>query len=377
MYATPKVKFIFDRRKRASKTTNGAIEIEVCFAGSRARLSTGIGVKLGEWKDGKVIKRLDSQILNKELNEKYDDVYSTVLQMAQEENVCLDKLKDYRFGERRMAQKINALDWIEERINLRPVRESTRKQHLVMLRALRASKLFYSFKDFTPMNIKLWDDMLHKQVSCQSSVHGYHKRLKPYIAEAMQFGLLENSPYEGFHISRGKSTSRKYITATDRDKIEALELRGGEEKARDLFIFACYTGLAYSDLVKITKDDIQEEDGNFFLRDRRQKTGSEYLLILLPQALAILKKYSYNLDIISNQKCNYYLKIVAAKVGLKIPLTIHMGRHTFATWALSSGLNIEVVSKMLAHADIKTTQIYAQVLQKDVTQAFMKLKKKC
>lgn len=277
------------------------------------------------------------------------------MQMVQEENVCLEKLKDYRFGERRMAQKINALDWIEERINLRPVRESTRKQHLVMLRALRASKLFYSFKDFTPMNIKLWDDMLHKQVCCQSSVHGYHKRLKPYIAEAMQFGLLENSPYEGFHISRGKSTTRKYITAGDRDKIEALELKGGEEKARDLFIFACYTGLAYSDLVKITKDDIQEEDGNFFLRDRRQKTGSEYLLILLLQALAVLKKYDYNLNIITNQKCNYYLKIVAAKVGLKIPLTIHMGRHTFATWALSSGLNIEVVSKMLAHADIKTT----------------------
>lgn len=278
MYATPKVKFVFDRRKRASKTTNGAIEIEVCFAGQRVRLSTGIGVHTGEWSDGKVVKRLDAQILNRELNEKFNDVYDTVKQMIEDENVCLDKLKEYRFGERRMAQKLNALDWIAERIELRPVRESTRRQHNVMLRALRASKLFYSFKDFTPVNIKLWDDMLHKQLTCQSSVHGYHKRLKPYIAEAIQLGLLDKSPYEGFHISRGRSTSRKFITADDRDKIAALDLKGGEAKARDLFIFACFTGLAYSDIVKITKEDIQQEGGEFFLRDHRQKTGSEYKL---------------------------------------------------------------------------------------------------
>lgn len=377
MYATPKVKFVFDRRKRASKTTNGAIEIEVCFAGQRVRMSTGICVRLGEWSDGKVVKRLDAQILNRELNDKYNDVYDTVKQMIEDENVCLDKLKDYRFGERRMSQKLNALDWIEERIELRPVRESTRKQHMVMLRALRASKLFYSFKDFTPANVKLWDDMLHKQLACQSSVHGYHKRLKPYIAEAIQLGLLEKSPYAGFHISRGRSNNRKYISAEERAAVEALELTGGEAKARDLFIFACYTGLAYADLVKITKADIQQEGEDFFLRDTRQKTGSEYKLILLPQALAILRKYDFNLDIISNQKANYYLKIVGAKAKIKLPLSVHVGRHTFATWALSSGLNIEVVSKMLAHADIKTTQIYAKVLQQDVTSGFQHLRSKC
>lgn len=377
MYATPKVKFVFDRRKRASKTTNGAIELEVCFAGQRVRLSTGIGVHTGEWKDGKVVKRLDAQILNKELNDKFNDLYDTVKQMIEDENVCLDKLKEYRFGERRMSQKINALDWIAERIELRSVRDSTKKQHSVMLRALRASKLFYSFKDFTPANIKLWDDMLHQQLACQSSVHGYHKRLKPYIAEAIQFGLLERSPYEGFHISRGKSTNPKFITAEERDKIATLDLRGGEAKARDLFIFACYTGLAYSDIVKITREDIQQEGDDCYLRDHRQKTGSEYKLILLPKALEILRRYDYDLNFITGQKANYYLKIIAAKVGTKIPLTMHVGRHTFATWALSSGINIEVVSKMLAHADIKTTQIYAKVLQQDVTQGFNRLKSKC
>lgn len=377
MHATPRVRFVFDRRKRASKTTNGAIELEVCFAGSRVRLSTGIGVHADEWREGKVINRLDAQILNKELTDKYNDLYEAVMQMVQEENVCLDKLKEYRFGERRMAQKLNALDWIEERIMLRDIKESTRHHHLVTLRSLRASKLFFSFKDFTPANIRLWDDMLHQTVTAQATIHAYHKRLKPYIREAIQFGLLERSPYDGMKISSGKSQARKYITEEVRKKIEELPLKGGEAKARDLFIFACFTGLAYSDLVKISKADIQQEGEDFYLRDRRQKTGSEYKLILLPQALEILRKYDFNLDIISNQKANYYLKIIAAKVGSPVDITMHVGRHTFATWALSCGVNIEVVSKMLAHADIQTTQIYAKVLQKDVTSGFQYLRSKC
>ncbi len=123
--------------------------------------------------------------------------------MIEDENVCLDKLKEYRFGERRMSQKLNTLDWIAERIELRPVRESTRKKHYVMLRALRASKLFYSFKNFTPANIKLWDDMLHKQLACQSFVHGYHKRLKPYIAEVIVNSIpcLYSAIYKEFRLN--------------------------------------------------------------------------------------------------------------------------------------------------------------------------------
>lgn len=377
MYATPKVKFVFNRRKRASKENNGAVEIEVCFAGSRVRLTTGIGVKLGEWKDGKVVKRLDAQILNKELDDKFNNIYDCVLEMIREDNVCLDKLKDKEFSSRKMVQKINALDWIEERIMVRPIRESTRRQHLVMLRSIKASKLFYTFKDFNVQNIKKWDDILHSQIKNQISVHSYHKRLKPYIAEAIQFGLIDTYPYKEFRIPRGKSASTKFISEDERNSIEALELCSAEAKARDMFIFACYTGLAYSDIIKISIDDIKIDGENYFIRDSRQKTGSEYNVILLPQAITILRKYNFKLNLMTNEKCNYYLKIIAAKANIKLALSMHMGRHTFATWALSNGVNIEIVSKMLAHADIKTTQIYAKVLQNDVTAGYMKLKQSC
>ncbi|MCF0209212.1 MAG: tyrosine-type recombinase/integrase [Bacteroidaceae bacterium] len=93
--------------------------------------------------------------------------------------------------------------------------------------------------------------------------------------------------------------------------------------------------------------------------------------------MAILEKYNYNFKILSAQKINMHLKTVAAKAGVDINLTFHVGRHTFATWALSVGVPIEQVSKMLAHADITTTQIYAKVLQKDVDRGFDILRNNC
>lgn len=176
---------------------------------------------------------------------------------------------------------------------LRDIKESTRHHHLVTLRSLRASKLFFSFKDFTPANIMLWDNMLHQTVTAQAIKHAYHKRLKPYNREAIQFGLLEHPPYDGMKISSGKSQARKYITEEVRNKIEKLPLKGGEAKARDLFIFACFTGLAYSDLVKISKADIQHKGEDFYLRDRRQKTGVNINLFCSP------KRWKYRASMIS------------------------------------------------------------------------------
>ena len=96
--------------------------------------------------------------------------------------------------------------------------------------------------------------------------------------------------------------------------------------------------------------------------------------MLLPKAQEILERYDYDLDRFTNQKCNQYLKAIQVMANIRTHLTMHVGRHTFATWALKKGVPIEVVSKMLAHTDIQTTQIYAKVLQEEVTKGFELLK---
>lgn len=96
--------------------------------------------------------------------------------------------------------------------------------------------------------------------------------------------------------------------------------------------------------------------------------------MLLPKAAEILKKYDYNLNLMSNQKCNDQLKLIAHMAKIHINLTMHVGRHTFATWALTKGVDIATVSKMLAHSSVAMTEKYAQVLQTSVIKGYSILK---
>lgn len=217
-----------------------------------------------------------------------------------------------------------------------------------MLKCLKEFRIIRTFNDVSTKNIKMWDDFIRTKVTALTSVHGYHKRLKPYITEAIQMGLLDTNPYGKINIERGKSEGIKFLTEEERDAIEALNCFGPVEKARDMFIFSCYTGLAYTDLVKIRREDIQKNGDDYCIRYKRQKTKVPYTIVLLPKAMEILQKYNYCLELMTNQKCNEYLKIIAQMARINLNLTMHVGRHTFATWALSKGVGIETVSKMLA-----------------------------
>ena len=112
--------------------------------------------------------------------------------------------------------------------------------------------------------------------------------------------------------------------------------------------------------------------GGFF----RIYTFNEYTIMLLPQAYNILLKYDFDLNLMTNQKCNEYLKIIAQQADIHTNLTFHMARHTFATWALSNGVDVATVKDMLAHSSIEMTINDAKVLDKQVVNDFQMLKRK-
>lgn len=354
---------VYDRRRKASKTTNGCVEICVYAKGIRKIFSTGVNVKKNEWKNGVVYGRLDATKLNAKIQNKYREIVELM-----ESTGKIDSINDATLG------KIDFCDWLDKEIAERnDITDGTRKHHVTMAKNIRESRLFKTFADVTQPNIMLWDDSLRKKLTNPESVRNYHKYLKPYIKKAKLFRYIKDDPYEGVKIQRGKPTDIRYLTEEERIRIEELELDGSMAIVRDMFIFSCYTGLADADLRKVKKEDIIVEDGQQFIIDKRKKTGTRYKLMLLPKAQEILERYDYNLDMLTNQKCNQYLKAIQVMANIRTHLTMHVGRHTFATWALKRGVPIEVVSKMLAHADIQTTQIYAKVLQEEVTKGFEQL----
>lgn len=200
------------------------------------------------------------------------------------------------------------------------------------------------------------------------------QRFHSVILIARRNNWIKTDPFDHFVIGSQK-VDRGYLTQTEVDAIWNKELKVARlEKARDAFIFACYTGLAYVDVCHLKKANIVTINGEKWIRTRRQKTDTLVEVPLLKIPKGIIEKYKgYILPddalipISSNQKVNAYLKEIADLCGIQKNLTYHLARHTFATTiTLSKGVSMESVSKMLGHTKITTTQIYARILNSKV-----------
>lgn len=189
--------------------------------------------------------------------------------------------------------------------------------------------------------------------------------------------MISENPYQNFKLDHGKRVLRRFLTKEELIKIETKQIDDiCLSRVRDIFLFCCYTGLAYADLAAFNFKDAVMANGMYRIRDHRIKTGTPYNISLMDKAMDILKKYDFKLPIISNQKYNLYLKILGAFCEIKKKLTSHVARHTFATSiALANGVRIEVISKMLGHTNIQTTQLYAHIYQSEVDKEFERLNK--
>jgi len=185
-----------------------------------------------------------------------------------------------------------------------------------------------------------------------------------------------------------KIVDREFLSEEEIQKIIEKEVHIPRlELVRDIFIFSCYTGLSYVDVKKLSKDNIVRGiDGNYWIKTKRAKTDSSSNIPILSNAFSIIQKYKTHPDIentnkvipiLSNQRMNSYLKEIADLCGITKNLTFHLARHTFATTVtLTNGVPIESVSKMLGHKSLKTTQHYAKILDRKVSDDMAILKGK-
>jgi len=215
----------------------------------------------------------------------------------------------------------------------------------------------------------------------------YIKNFKKIVIIALSNGWIDKDPFVNYKV-RTKTVEREFLTKEEIQlmlykKFHAARL----EQVRDIFVFCCYTGLSYSDVKRLTKDNLVKGiDGEMWIKTNRVKTNTPSNIPLLPTALMILDNYKDHFEVInrgvllpvlSNQKSNAYLKEIADLCGINKNLTTHLARHTFATTiTLSNGVSIESVSKMLGHKSLRTTQHYAKILDTKVSDDMAVLKSK-
>lgn len=373
----PTVKVVFDRKHEATKQKTGLVQVEVLYQRKRTYFSTGVKVYAGQWKDRTMVTgRMDAFELNERINLISTKIKEHVNSFIKEGEVfSLDKLRkmmEYKGGEE------SFLEFMGKRIEERTIDEMTKRHHRSELKKLYDFGKIVEFDEWTTENLTLFDEYLKRRGIKQSTVHKIHKCVKSYVREAKRFGLLKDNPYDNFLVRRGNELTRKYLTNAEIKKISECDVPDDSiSRVRDCFLFCSFTGLAYSDLMKFDWETVWEENGGYVIHDTRTKTGTNYNITLLPPAINILKKYNFKLPVMTNQQYNMRLKVLASYAGINKRLTSHMARHSFATWALSSGVPLPVVSKMLGHTNVSTTEIYAKVLQQDVAAGFELLRNKC
>ncbi len=236
--------------------------------------------------------------------------------------------------------------------------------------------------------ITSFEHYLKTIAQCQhNSAMKHVKALKKIIGIAMNENLLKTNPFAKYKISI-RHVNKEFLTETEINLLAEKKIETPRVAiVRDLFLFQCLTGLAYSDLAKLTPEDIRiHVDGELWVITDRTKTSVPCNIPLLPMAMNIIRKYETNacrvrdgllFPVPTNQKMNAYLKEVADLCGIRKEMTTHMARHTFATTVtLSNGIPIESVSKMLGHRKLQSTQIYAKVLDNKVGSEMSMLRNK-
>lgn len=207
-----------------------------------------------------------------------------------------------------------------------------------------------------------------------SSAAGIKARLKCILRYGLDNGYYRVNPFQEKIIKREVPVIALNEEEVDRIREKDLTELPRLERVRDLFIFSCFTGLAYTDTQKLTPEDIQEKDGTYYINKERAKTGVKYMVVLLPEALEVLKKYDWHLPRISNQKTNSYLLEIETLCKIDKRLHFHLARHTAACMYLNKyGFKTEVTAKILGHSSIKVSQHYQKMFNNTVFQAFKEI----
>jgi integrase/recombinase XerD len=249
------------------------------------------------------------------------------------------------------------------------------------------SQLNYRFLNEFEMFMKAYVPKDQKKPCGQNTIMKHIERLRKVVNMAIKNDWLDRDPFQKFQPVFTKS-NREFLTAEELAAIEHKEFKILRlQHAKDMFVFSCYTGLAYIDVYELSPKNLSLGiDGGYWINTTRHKTDIPVRVPLLPPAMAIIEKYKNNprvlesgrlLPVYANQLLNNYLKEIADFCGIEKPLSFHIARHTFATTVtLTNGVPIETVSKLLGHTSIKTTQIYAKVIEQKVSDDMYSLREK-
>lgn len=376
------------RSNRINKEGKSPLLIRINLNGERMTVgTTGLFINPSLWNGTKnVVRGRTTDVLNTnlELSNITNALNAIYIRLEGTDDLSLDRIKQEYMGTTVTSDTILELfskhnEDVKKQIGHGLSETSYQKYELCRKRFAEMLKRQYhrddlKLSELTPFVIHDFELYLKTVVGHNSNTATKTlKTFKTIILFGKKMGVIHNDPFMNirFHLA---PVDRGYLTD---EEIECIMQKSFSirrlELVRDLFVFSCFTGLAYIDMVNLKPENIVTLNDTEWIKAHRKKTKTVINVVLLDIPKQLIAKYHddpYRIDtlfpVISNQKINSYLKEIADVCGINKNLTFHLARHTFATMTLSKGVPIESVSKMLGHTNIKTTQIYARITDKKI-----------
>lgn len=383
---------VWDHRGRTGKNCEGPIEYRITIDRKSWYVGTGVKCLKSEWKFGAVIDRPDSNQLN-------DRLRIIASKIQQEINKCIDSGTAIDVAEIRKQvwkgvggnESNDMIEWLRKKVAAMEANASTKDHYNVCIDRL-AEIGVTSWIKMNVEGLKAFDSHIRKikgkkygsglvgtENITNSTVANYHGKLKHLLKLAMREGELKTNPYDVWQpdIKRTRYDIIDYLSEEELKKFMEWEpKRRAEFAVKDIFIFQCFTGLAYSDAQKFDIGNYRNENGKWIATTRRIKTGVPFVNVLLPPVVEVLERNEWKVPRICLDWYNEVLERIGKKCEFSIKLRSHIARHTFATMMLRNGVKIENLARMLGHTNITQTQRYAKVLALSVQEEFEMIENK-
>ena len=353
---------VFNRKKRLNKRGMALVQVEAYLNRKKMYFSTKIYLKPEQWdaKRKMVKNHPNANVLNRMLYENIAAIEQTELGLWQQgKSISLDLLKNSI--DKPLSNGRSFLTFFKEEIANSSLKESTRQNHLSTLELLQEFKKEVQFTDLTFEFVSSFDNYLQSKGYHLNTIAKHMKHLKRYVNVAINKDYMDVQKY-AFRKYKIKSVEGRHshLSPEELHKLEDLQLGGKYaklQKTKDSFLFCCYAGLRYSDFTNLTS----------------VKTGIEVRLPLYllfeGKGIHILQRYKDDLNrffkLKDNSNINKELNILGKLAEIDKRISFHTARHTNATLLIYSGANITTVQKLLGHKSVKTTQVYANIM--DIT----------
>lgn len=378
---------VYNRKNKLNAQGKALVQVEAYLDRKRRYFSTRIYLWPKQWdkKRRKVKCHPNAAELNRRIWEFICKLEKEELQMWQQEGwISLEKLHRKKS---KSENNDSFTDFYRQEVSNAVIRESTRRNHLATLKTLCLFKKEICFDELSFELLLSFEKFMYQEGYHVNTVGKHMRHLKRYINVAILKGYIssERGIFKNYRIKSVESR-HTHLRPEELRLLEELvlpEKYGRLRKSFDAFLFCCYTGLRFSDFTHLKSENIQKSGRETWLNYRSVKTNIEVRLplhlLFEGKALKVLHRYMRNPDeffrLQDNSNVNKELQRIANLCGLKKRLTFHVARHTNATLLIYKGINITTVQKLLGHRNVKTTQLYANVMDATLLNDLQKHKK--